>query len=200
MPHADVVVIGAGLSGLVAAARLAEAGAAVTLVAKGHARTHWGSGGLDIAAPHGAVSPADGISRLAADGHPTASSVRTLHRRSPGCRIGSPPGAFPTPAPSTRRSGACPRPSAGHVGPPSCPSPKRLRSARGRRTRSSWSQASLATRTSGLARSPTASAASRSGWAPTGPPPCAASRSSWQVSEGATTSTPCTSPEGSTRA
>jgi glycerol-3-phosphate dehydrogenase subunit B len=70
MPHADVVVIGAGLSGLVAAARLAEAGAAVTLVAKGHARTHWGSGGLDIAAPHGATSPADGISRLAADGHP----------------------------------------------------------------------------------------------------------------------------------
>jgi glycerol-3-phosphate dehydrogenase subunit B len=70
MPHADVVVIGAGLSGLVAAARLAEAGAAVTLVAKGHARTHWGSGGLDIAAPHGATTPADGIAHLAGTEHP----------------------------------------------------------------------------------------------------------------------------------
>jgi glycerol-3-phosphate dehydrogenase subunit B len=70
MPHADVVVIGAGLSGLVAATRLAEAGAVVTLVAKGHARTHWGSGGLDIAAPHGAATPADGVARLAAGEHP----------------------------------------------------------------------------------------------------------------------------------
>ncbi|MCJ7711298.1 MAG: FAD-binding protein, partial [Chloroflexi bacterium] len=33
MPHADVVVIGAGLAGMVAATRLAEAGAVVTLVA-----------------------------------------------------------------------------------------------------------------------------------------------------------------------
>jgi glycerol-3-phosphate dehydrogenase subunit B len=72
MPHADVVVIGAGLSGLVAATRLAEAGAVVTLVAKGHARTHWGSGGLDIAAPPGAATPADGVARLAALEHPYA--------------------------------------------------------------------------------------------------------------------------------
>jgi glycerol-3-phosphate dehydrogenase subunit B len=72
MPHADVVVIGAGLSGLVAATRLAEAGAVVTLVAKGHARTHWGAGGLDIAAPAGASTPADGVTRLAALEHPYA--------------------------------------------------------------------------------------------------------------------------------
>jgi glycerol-3-phosphate dehydrogenase subunit B len=70
MPHADVVVIGAGLSGLVAATRLAEAGARVTMVAKGHARTHWGSGGLDIATSSGATSPADGVRRLAVHGHP----------------------------------------------------------------------------------------------------------------------------------
>ncbi len=70
MPHADVVVIGAGLSGLTAATRLAEAGAVVTLVAKGHPRTHWGSGGLDIAAPHAAKTPADGVARLAALDHP----------------------------------------------------------------------------------------------------------------------------------
>lgn len=70
MPHADVVVIGAGLSGLVAATRLAEAGAVVTLVAKGHASTHWGSGGLDVAAPLGARTPAEGVSRLAELDHP----------------------------------------------------------------------------------------------------------------------------------
>jgi glycerol-3-phosphate dehydrogenase subunit B len=70
MPHADVVVIGAGLSGLVAATRLAEAGAVVTLVAKGHASTHWGSGGLDVAAPVGVGTPAAGVARLAAEDHP----------------------------------------------------------------------------------------------------------------------------------
>jgi glycerol-3-phosphate dehydrogenase subunit B len=73
MPHADVVVIGAGLAGLTAAARLAEAGADVTLVAKGHASTHWAAGGIDVAAPQGAHTPAEGVTRLAADeGHPYA--------------------------------------------------------------------------------------------------------------------------------
>src|SRR6187402_649799 len=67
MPHADVVVIGAGLAGLTAAARLAEAGAAVTLVAKGHASTHWAAGGIDVAAPEGARTPAQGIGLLAAN-------------------------------------------------------------------------------------------------------------------------------------
>src|SRR4051795_3584026 len=73
MPHADVVVIGAGLAGLTAALRLAEAGAAVTLVAKGHASTHWGAGGIDVAAPEGARTPAEGVAALAArPGHPYA--------------------------------------------------------------------------------------------------------------------------------
>jgi glycerol-3-phosphate dehydrogenase subunit B len=70
MPHADVVVVGAGLAGLVAAARIAEAGAAVTLVAKGHASTHWGSGGLDVAGPAGAATPAEGVAHLAGLDHP----------------------------------------------------------------------------------------------------------------------------------
>lgn len=70
MPRADVVVVGAGLAGLVAAARLAEAGARVQLVAKGHAGTHWGAGGLDLAALSGTVTPAEGVARLAGDDHP----------------------------------------------------------------------------------------------------------------------------------
>ncbi len=70
MPHADVVVVGAGLAGLVAAARIAESGATVTLVAKGHASTHWGSGGLDVAGPAGAATPAEGVASLAAQDHP----------------------------------------------------------------------------------------------------------------------------------
>jgi glycerol-3-phosphate dehydrogenase subunit B len=72
MPVADVVVIGAGLAGLVAAARLAESGASVTLVAKGHASTHWASGAIDVAAPVGASTPAEGVRQLARDGHPYA--------------------------------------------------------------------------------------------------------------------------------
>src|SRR6187431_2566974 len=73
MPHADVVVIGAGLAGLTAAARLAESGAAVTPVAKGHASTHWGAGGIDVAAPEGARTPAEGLGVLGANpDHPYA--------------------------------------------------------------------------------------------------------------------------------
>ncbi|HEU0243437.1 MAG TPA: anaerobic glycerol-3-phosphate dehydrogenase subunit GlpB [Candidatus Limnocylindrales bacterium] len=73
MPRADVVVIGAGLAGLTAALRLAEAGAAVTLVAKGHASTHWGAGGIDVAAPQGAHTPAQGVALLGANAeHPYA--------------------------------------------------------------------------------------------------------------------------------
>jgi glycerol-3-phosphate dehydrogenase subunit B len=78
MPVADVVVVGAGLAGLVAAARLAEAGASVTLVAKGHASTHWGSGGIDVAAPAGAGTSAEGVVGLARDGHPYAVLARDV--------------------------------------------------------------------------------------------------------------------------
>ena len=71
MPRADVVVIGAGLAGLSCAAELAEAGASVFLAAKGIATTHWTHGGLDVAAPHGARTPRDGVASLArTDGHP----------------------------------------------------------------------------------------------------------------------------------
>ena len=73
MPRADVVVIGVGLAGLTAAARLAEAGASVAIVAKGHTTTHWGAGGIDVAAPADARTPAQGVATLAAvPGHPYA--------------------------------------------------------------------------------------------------------------------------------
>lgn len=71
MPHADVVVIGAGLAGLSCAAELAERGAHVFLAAKGMAATHWTHGGLDVAAPPGARSAREGVAQLAeVEGHP----------------------------------------------------------------------------------------------------------------------------------
>ncbi len=65
MPSSDVVVIGAGLAGMTAAIALAEAGARVDVVARGHAATHWTSGGLDVAAPRGSATAAEGIAQLA---------------------------------------------------------------------------------------------------------------------------------------
>jgi glycerol-3-phosphate dehydrogenase subunit B len=73
MPSADVVVIGAGLAGMTAAIALAETGASVEVVARGHAATHWASGGLDVAAPPRATTPADGVASLRkVRGHPYA--------------------------------------------------------------------------------------------------------------------------------
>lgn len=71
MPSYDVVVVGAGLAGLTAAAEIAERGARVHLTAKGMAATHWAHGGLDVAAPPGAMSSREGIDRLRrVAGHP----------------------------------------------------------------------------------------------------------------------------------
>jgi len=73
MPAADVVVAGAGLAGLTAAIALADAGATVEVVAAGHAATHWTAGGIDVAAPAGAATAAEGLARLAHNtGHPYA--------------------------------------------------------------------------------------------------------------------------------
>ena len=73
MPSADVVVIGAGLAGLTAAIAAAESGAHVVVLAKGHAATHWGPGGIDVAGIPAAYTPRDGIRRLAREpGHPYA--------------------------------------------------------------------------------------------------------------------------------
>jgi glycerol-3-phosphate dehydrogenase subunit B len=69
VPSADVVVVGAGLAGLAAAHELAQRGARVVVLAKGHASTHWTAGTLDVAAPAGAATPRAGVEQLAALPH-----------------------------------------------------------------------------------------------------------------------------------
>jgi glycerol-3-phosphate dehydrogenase subunit B len=60
-----VVVVGAGLAGMTAAIALADAGARVEVVARGHAATHWTAGGIDVAAPADSETSAKGVKRLA---------------------------------------------------------------------------------------------------------------------------------------
>jgi glycerol-3-phosphate dehydrogenase subunit B len=73
VPSADVVVIGAGLAGLTAAIAAAESGAHVVVLAKGHAATHWGPGGIDVAGIPAASTGRHGIRLLAGQpGHPYA--------------------------------------------------------------------------------------------------------------------------------
>ncbi len=45
----DVIVIGAGVAGLIGGLRLAEAGRRVLLLAKGHGTTHWANGAIGVA-------------------------------------------------------------------------------------------------------------------------------------------------------
>jgi glycerol-3-phosphate dehydrogenase subunit B len=64
----DLVVIGAGTAGLVAATRLAEAGAEVCVVAKGVGSTHLAPGTIDVLgySPERVDSPVAGIAELVA--------------------------------------------------------------------------------------------------------------------------------------
>ncbi len=76
----DLIVIGAGFAGLMAAYRAAERGARVTLLAKGVGTTHWASGAVDVLGYHpidnpwAVENPAEAIPRLVADepAHPYA--------------------------------------------------------------------------------------------------------------------------------
>lgn len=66
----DVIVIGAGLSGLLGGLRLAKAGRRVLLLAKGHGTTHWANGAIGVSRE---AEPLAGFARLAVDrDHPYA--------------------------------------------------------------------------------------------------------------------------------
>jgi glycerol-3-phosphate dehydrogenase subunit B len=66
--HFDAVVIGAGTAGLTAAARLAEGGARVCVVAKGIGSTHLAPGTIDVLgyAPERVQEPAAALADLVA--------------------------------------------------------------------------------------------------------------------------------------
>jgi glycerol-3-phosphate dehydrogenase subunit B len=71
MSHHDVIVVGTGLSGLVAATRLAEGGARVLVLAKGVGSTHLSPCTIDVLgyAPERVDRPLDALGSLA-DDHP----------------------------------------------------------------------------------------------------------------------------------
>ena len=200
MPRADVVVIGAGLAGLTAAARLAEAGASVALVAKGHASTHWGAGGIDVAAPDDARTPAEGVADAGRCARPPLRGTgrRRRHRRPPGSRACWPRPGCRTRARPRRRSAASPPRSAAPAGSPSFPRRRPRRSGRGSPTRCWSSPGRPGSRTSGPPRSRTACRATPCGTALTGPRGSWASPWSWMGSRAAATSTRSSSPTGST--
>jgi glycerol-3-phosphate dehydrogenase subunit B len=128
---ADVVVIGAGLSGLTAAIHLAGAGARVEVVARGHAATHWTAGGFDVAAPAGCSTSAAGVTELARQpGHPYAflggsvgaavASLRDLLAAEGLTYLGElddPLRTVPTSIGGTRRAAILPRGQAGALAP-----------------------------------------------------------------------------------
>jgi len=65
--RADVVVVGAGPAGLAVAARLAEAGRGVRVIARGNGFTHWGAGAVDVLARAGGRTvehPLDAVGEL----------------------------------------------------------------------------------------------------------------------------------------
>ncbi len=72
----DAVVIGAGVAGLTAAARLAEGGARVCVLAKGVGSTHLAPGTIDVLgyAPERVEDPAAALRAFVGDrsGHPYA--------------------------------------------------------------------------------------------------------------------------------
>ena len=61
--HFDVVVIGAGVAGLTAGARLAQSGASVCVIAKGVGSTHLAPGLVDVLGydPERVSSPAEAL-------------------------------------------------------------------------------------------------------------------------------------------
>ncbi len=83
--HFDVVVIGAGTAGLTAAARLAQSGARVALVARGHGSTHLAPATLDV----GGYLPAsaNGRRRVAVSGREGFEALATAHPGHPYAKL-----------------------------------------------------------------------------------------------------------------
>ena len=77
MSHHDAIVVGVGLAGLTAAARLAEGGARVLVLAKGVGATHLGPCTIDVLgyAPERVERPGEALAGLG-DGHPYAAVGR----------------------------------------------------------------------------------------------------------------------------
>src|SRR6202012_2786693 len=67
--HFDAVVIGGGMAGLTAGTRLAQAGAKVAVLAKGHGSTHLSPGTIDVLGytPERVSSPSESIGKLIAE-------------------------------------------------------------------------------------------------------------------------------------
>jgi glycerol-3-phosphate dehydrogenase subunit B len=74
--HFDAVVIGGGMAGLTAGTRLAQAGAKVAVLSKGHGSTHLSPGTIDVLGytPGRVTSPQDSLARLISErpDHPYA--------------------------------------------------------------------------------------------------------------------------------
>jgi glycerol-3-phosphate dehydrogenase subunit B len=74
--HFDAVVIGGGMAGLTAGTRLAQSGAKVAVLAKGHGSTHLSPGTIDVLGytPGRVTSPQDSLARLISErpDHPYA--------------------------------------------------------------------------------------------------------------------------------
>jgi len=74
--HFDAVVIGGGMAGLTAGTRLAQSGAKVAVLAKGHGSTHLSPGTIDVLGytPGRVTSPQDSMARLISErpDHPYA--------------------------------------------------------------------------------------------------------------------------------
>ena len=131
MPSADIVVVGAGLAGLTAALAAAEGGARVTVLAKGHAATHWGPGGIDVAGVPAAATAREGIGLLAADPrHPYAAlggdvepalawllPHLAVHGAPYAGTLDTPLQAVPTSIGGTRRAAILPEAQAPALGP-----------------------------------------------------------------------------------
>jgi glycerol-3-phosphate dehydrogenase subunit B len=73
MPSADVVVVGAGLAGMLTAVRLAEGGARVVVLSEGNGTLHWAGGPIDVGFTTRAADAAGAVKALARRaGHPYA--------------------------------------------------------------------------------------------------------------------------------